>query len=196
MKTIFTITIFILLTVFYVFGQISKSNSNSSIRSSYAAMKNSDEKFAIEAASGGMIEVEMGKTGQSNAKHPLVKKFASMMIRERSKTNDELKSILIAKNISMMALESHLLHLKHLENKKGCEYDKEFMRMMVEDRRKDIELFKRECKYGNDAEFKQFAKNALPVLKARLDSATKVYSVLKKYKENSKLKITKIVVKN
>src|SRR5687768_18424506 len=50
-----------------------------------------DTEFAVKAADGGMLEVELGKLAQTNAASPEVKKFAQMMVDEHTKANDELK---------------------------------------------------------------------------------------------------------
>src|SRR5512147_3051231 len=54
---------------------------------------NDDEKFVKEAASAGLKEVELGRYAEQNAVNPRIKNFAAIMVREHSRTNDELKSI-------------------------------------------------------------------------------------------------------
>jgi len=53
----------------------------------------SDAQFAVEAANGGMAEVEMGKIAQQNAANPRVKSFGAMMIADHTKANNDLKSL-------------------------------------------------------------------------------------------------------
>ena len=52
-----------------------------------------DSTFAMEAASGGIMEVEAANMAQQNASNERVKAFAAMMVRDHSKANDELKSL-------------------------------------------------------------------------------------------------------
>jgi putative membrane protein len=64
------------------------------------ADKEKDTDFAIEAADGGMLEVELGKVAQQKASSAEVKKFAQMMVDDHTKANDELKALAAQKNIS------------------------------------------------------------------------------------------------
>ena len=60
-----------------------------------------DTDFAVEAADGGMYEVELGKLAQSNAASADVKKFGQTMVDEHSKANEELKALATQKNITL-----------------------------------------------------------------------------------------------
>src|SRR3954464_11336423 len=57
--------------------------------------------FATEAASGGMMEVQLGKLAQQNASNPRVKNFGKMMVTDHSKANDELKALAAKQNIAL-----------------------------------------------------------------------------------------------
>src|ERR1700749_4547985 len=52
-----------------------------------------DAEFAVEAASGGMMEVELGNMAMSNGSAPPVKQFGQDMVNDHSKANDELKAM-------------------------------------------------------------------------------------------------------
>ena len=49
--------------------------------------------FAVKAANGGMMEVELGRMAQEKSANKDVKEFGAMMVADHSKANDELKSI-------------------------------------------------------------------------------------------------------
>jgi putative membrane protein len=164
------LVLFINITILY-----SQPASN---RTTSASEKNSDMHFVTEASKGGMKEVEMGTMGQSKATNARVKNYASMMVRDHTKANEELKGLVANKKLTVPSKDEHNMHM-NLENKKGADFDKEYMRMMVEDHNKDIALFEKESKSGNDAELKAFAAKTLPTLQMHLDSAKAVYSAIK-----------------
>jgi putative membrane protein len=49
--------------------------------------------FAIAAANGGMMEVELGKIADDHASNPRVKSFGAMMVKDHSEANSTLKGL-------------------------------------------------------------------------------------------------------
>src|SRR5687768_13922657 len=70
--------------------------------------------FMMEAASGGMMEVEAGRLAQQTASHDRVKSFGNMMVQDHTNANNELKALASTKNVtlpdSMMAK-----HREHID---------------------------------------------------------------------------------
>src|SRR5438128_4445266 len=60
-----------------------------------------ESKFAVDVASAGMTEVQLGELAQQKASSQRVKDFGAMMVRDHSKANDELKSLAGMKNITL-----------------------------------------------------------------------------------------------
>src|SRR5262245_38887501 len=73
-------------------------DSNSSTISSAPASEQ-DAKWAVEAANGGMTEVELGKLAQQKATSERVKGFGAMMVSDHGKAGDKLKQMAAAKSI-------------------------------------------------------------------------------------------------
>ncbi|MEP6595222.1 MAG: DUF4142 domain-containing protein [Ginsengibacter sp.] len=134
--------------------------------------------FVNKAASGGMMEVELGKIAQEKAKSQRVKDFGSMMVTDHTQANDELKSIASSKNVTvpsaMMADEQK--HVDDLSKKSGDDFDKGYMKMMLDDHKKDVAEFKKTSEKSTDADIKNFAAKTLPVLQKHLDSAKAIHS--------------------
>src|SRR3954470_12320700 len=57
-----------------------------------------DAKFAVDAANGGMTEIELSKLAVNQATNAKVKEFANMMVMDHGKAGDELKAIAATKN--------------------------------------------------------------------------------------------------
>src|SRR5687767_2276573 len=140
-----------------------------------------DSKFAVDAASGGMMEVQLGELAQQKASSQQVKDFGKMMVRDHSKANDELKSIALNKNITLPPApgEDHMDHIKNLSEKSGKEFDKDYMKMMVKDHEDDIDKFEKCSKDAKDAELKAFAEKALPTLREHHNAAKKINDAIK-----------------
>ncbi len=140
-----------------------------------------DQDFLVKAASGGLMEVELGKIAAQNASSAKVKAFGQRMVKDHSKANDELKAIASAKNISIPATpgEDHQKHIDNLNAKKGAEFDKDYIDMMVDDHQEDIKDFEKEANDGKDANIKAFAQSKVPILKQHLEMAKAAKNAVK-----------------
>ena len=99
--------------------------------------------FVEEAASGGMMEVQLGQMAQEKGSSQEVKDFGQMMVQDHGKANQQLQSI--AQNLQMQLpqamLDKHQQHVTELQNLSGADFDREYMSMMVEDHQEDISKF-------------------------------------------------------
>jgi putative membrane protein len=159
-----------------------KTKKSSTVKSKLTIMD--DKAFVKEAAKGGMMEVTMGNEAKDKASNERVKNFGSMMVRDHTKGNEELKMIANKQNIALPEKDESMNH--SLENKTGSDYDKAYINKMVSDHRKDISLFEKESRNGKDEEIKGFAYRMLPTLKMHLDSAVAIQSFLKGTQTSSK----------
>jgi putative membrane protein len=53
----------------------------------------------------------------------------------------------------------------------GDEFDREYMRLMVEDHKETLEKFQRQADKGKDHDVKKFAREHVPILKKHLELA-------------------------
>lgn len=157
-------------------------NDSMSNNSTGMAVSETDSKFAVDAADGGMTEVEASKTAQQKAMNPRVKSFADMMVMDHSKANDELKATASTKSITLPAAisQDHQDAITKLSQKTGRDFDKAYMDMMVDDHKKVIDLFEKESNKGDDSTLKNWATNTLPTLRQHLDSAKAIRDMIKK----------------
>jgi putative membrane protein len=146
----------------------------------------SDElgKFVLNAASGGMMEVQLGEIAQRTAANPRVKAFGAMMVKDHSKANSELKTLAAAKNVTLPKSlnPAHQNHVDNLRKLTGTAFDEHYMDMMTTDHLEDISAFDQAAHSGKvtDGDVKAFAAKTLPVLKLHYDSAQAISRSLKK----------------
>ena len=148
------------------------SATNANAGSTTARPSEADTKFAMEAADGGMMEVELGRLALTKATSPMVKQHAQMMVDDHSKANAELKSLAATKGITLPDSMSadHKKHYKELSGKKGTAFDKAYTDMMVDDHKKDLDKFKDEADKGTDPDIKAWASGKVPTLQQHLDA--------------------------
>jgi putative membrane protein len=128
-----------------------------------AELSAKDKSFMKEAAKGGMMEVEMGKTAQQKGKSADVKKIGSTMVADHTKANNELMAIAKKKGVDL-SKEKPMTHSIGDAN-----FDKDYVDMMVKDHEKDLAAFQAEAKNGTDADVKAFADKTSKVIKKHLD---------------------------
>ncbi|GAB2537609.1 DUF4142 domain-containing protein [Spirosoma aerophilum] len=128
--------------------------------------------FAVKAATGGMMEVELGRLAQEKAQSKDVKDFGAMMVSDHSKANEELKSIAATQNITLPTTlgEDEQKHVNDLAKLSGAEFDKKYVSLMVDDHKEDIDLFKKAAEDDKtNPAVKSFASKTLPTLQKHMD---------------------------
>ncbi|RIV23484.1 DUF4142 domain-containing protein [Fibrisoma montanum] len=130
--------------------------------------------FAVKAANGGLLEVELGRLAQEKAQNADVKAFGAMMVEEHQKANQELKALAAQKNITLPTTlgEDAQKHVDELSRLSGAEFDKKYIDLMVEDHEEDVKLFKEAADDADDADMKAFAAKTLPTLQKHLERVT------------------------
>ncbi len=140
-----------------------------------------DAEFAVEAADGGMLEVELGTLAVSKASSPEVKKFGQMMVDDHTKANNELKALAQQKNITLPTVmgNEHQRKVEDLRGKTGADFDRDYMDLMVRDHRDDIDEFEDEAQDGNDPELKSWASSKVAALRHHLQEAERIQKLVK-----------------
>jgi putative membrane protein len=150
-----------------------RTQTQPATESHFTSSGSEDIEFILDAAKGGMAEVELGKLAADRAQNDEVKKFAQRMVDDHSKANDQLKQIAESKGIKIPteteAKQKALM--QRLEKLQGAAFDRAYMNAMVNDHVKDVSEFKREANSGRDSQVKSFASSTLPTLEEHLQQA-------------------------
>jgi putative membrane protein len=131
-----------------------------------------DSTFVMQAAEGGMKEVEAGKLASNKATNSDVKAFAQHMVKDHSKANSELMSLAKSKQMDVKAKNDQSKDaMAVLGKQSGAAFDRAYMDEMVKDHQKTVALFEQQSKNGDDAELKAWAGKQLPNLREHLKMA-------------------------
>jgi putative membrane protein len=135
-----------------------------------------DHEFIEHAASGGMMEVELGRLAQTRAASPRVKEFGQRMVDDHGRANAELKEV--AKKASMSLPTTMNARDREeaarLASLQGAAFDRAYMQAMLKDHREDVAGFRQEANDGTDPVVRDFARRTLPVLESHLTLAQDV----------------------
>jgi putative membrane protein len=180
--------VFMMFVAAYGFQACGDSNSNNDTvenakeqNEDVTGIAEDDSKFMVKAASGGMMEVELGQLAQQKAQNKRVKDFGAMMVKDHTKANEEMKALAANKNVTLPQAmgEDHQKHVTDLREKTGKAFDKAYMSMMVDDHQEDVNDFENISTNGKDADLKAFAAKTLPVLRTHLESAKSINDAIK-----------------
>ena len=148
-----------------------RANSNATgEQAGMANMTPQDRNFIMDAAMGGMMEVELGRVAAQQGMSDAVKQFGQRMVDDHSKANSELMSLASSKGITLPTeLDAkHREHVTKMSAMSGADFDREYGKMMLSDHRKDVSEFEKESTRGTDADLKAFATKTLPTLQEHL----------------------------
>jgi putative membrane protein len=132
----------------------------------------------MEAAEGGMAEVELGKLATQNAESAQVKQFGQRMVDDHTKANDELKKVAEQKGVTLPTQLSakDQASKDKLSKLKGEQFDRAYMHDMVKDHKTDVAEFQKASTTAKDSDVKNFAAQTLPTLEDHLKQAQQVES--------------------
>lgn len=132
-----------------------------------------DARFVQQASANNQAEIELGRLGTQHAASDSVKQFASQMVDDHGKAGDQLKQIAGGKSLALSEQPdaAHRRVIERLGKMNGAEFDRAFVRQMVQDHQKTVELFQRQARAGEDKDLKAFADSTLPTLRQHLEHA-------------------------
>ncbi|QJX46953.1 DUF4142 domain-containing protein [Hymenobacter taeanensis] len=138
--------------------------------------KNFDSEFMAKAASGGMLEVQLGQAVAAKATTAEAREFANKMVEDHTKANAELKALAAKKNITLPTTlgDDHQKVMKDVTEEQGVAMDKEYLKEMTKDHQEDVNEFTEASVKASDPEIKAFAAKQVPILQHHLEMAQKM----------------------
>ena len=109
-------------------------------------MSSKDQKFLVDAAMGGLMEVELGRWAAQIGTSPEVKQFGQRMIDDHSKANTELAQLASSKGVTLPTQldEKHQRDVSKIARLKGAEFDRAYSKAMLSDHEKDVKEFEKQ----------------------------------------------------
>jgi len=141
----------------------------------------STSEFMTKVADVGMTEVKLGQMAQDKGMSQRVKDFGAMMVKDHTAAGDELKSMARQKNVTLPETMSndHQKKTDDQNKKTGKDFDKAYMKAMVDGHQSTVNDFEKASKDTKDADVKAWVDKTLPTLKMHLDSAKAIQKTLR-----------------
>lgn len=130
-----------------------------------------DLAFMNDAAPGGLAEVELGRLASKRASSQQVNEFAQRMIADHSKAGKRLEALAEQKQVKLPpgVLPKAKQTKETLNKLTGEQFDRAYVKAMVEMHEKDVAAFAAFAKNATDADVKAFASETLPTLQHHLE---------------------------
>jgi len=140
-----------------------------------------DAKFAVDAMAGGITEVELGKLAQQKAVDSRVKDFGAMMVADHNKVNQEILVLGRSLRIALpVVIDKDGQKLENeLSKKSGSDFDKAYVKAMVDDHKGDIKAFENYARDGKSVDLVTFVNKTLPVLNKHLTAIQQISDSMK-----------------
>ena len=145
-------------------------------KSSSSDLPVDDNTFVRKAAADGKHEVMLGELAKNQASSPDIKKFGERMITDHTKANQDLMTAAKAANIAIPGglPDEQTKEYDRFKNLKGAEFDKAYVKHMVDDHDKAVKLFENASRNVKDPGLRDFATKTLPTIKEHLEMAKKL----------------------
>lgn len=144
-----------------------------------ASVPTTAQGFVDAAAMSDMYEIKAAQIAEQRSKSKDVKAFAAMMIKDHTKTTNELKG-LIAKNPDWKAPtdldQRRTGMLDNLKSAQDKDFDHTYMDQQVAAHTEAETLMKGFADHGDNADLKAFAAKVAPVVQMHLDKAKSLQS--------------------
>ena len=136
-----------------------------------SSLNAADEKFVKEAGASGTAEVKVATLGTQKAERTDVKDFATMLVADHTKVNEELAALAKSKGVELSAVidPKSAGVFGDLEKESGKGFDKAFLSHLKSSHKSSIANFEDASKDAADPEVKAWAGKTLPALKSHLD---------------------------
>lgn len=152
------------------------SQSPSPAQSGQTTLSSSDQQFMIEAAQGGLAEVQLGQVASQRGARNAVKQFGQRMVQDHTQANNQLQQLAAQKGVTLptdIGRENQQVR-QQLSQLSGANFDRAYINHMVDDHIKDVSSFQREAQQGQDPDVKAFAAQTLPILQQHLQLARSI----------------------
>lgn len=129
--------------------------------------------FLLDAIKGNNSEMKLGRLAADKGSSKAVKDYGAMLVKDHGRAGADALALATAAGLSQTNStkpEADAEYAK-LEGLAGADFDKEFVRFMIDEHQKTIAKFEMAAKDTEARDVAEFASKTLPTLKKHLEAA-------------------------
>jgi putative membrane protein len=134
------------------------------------AWSKDDKAFLREAVQGNLAKVSLGRLAQQRSRNDSVREFGKMLADDHTAANRRAREV--ARQIGLRpptkASMTQRLAFGFYAVLRGATFDRQFVRHMIDDHKKDIQAYEEQARGGGPVA--EFAKDTLPTLRKHLSA--------------------------
>ena len=140
-----------------------------------------DADFVANTVAANYGEIKFAQLANKRSANPEVKRVASMLVEEHTKTLNELKTLAQAKTISVPVEEDDEAKRKteRFSDEAGKDFDKKWCKEMIDRHEESINNFEKRMEKTEDPELKSWISNTLPHLRMHLEKLNACHASIK-----------------
>jgi putative membrane protein len=137
--------------------------------------------FVVKAIAGNIAEIKLSETAIKQSSDKDVEAFARRMVKDHTNLRDALLERAKVMKVAVVAgLEKDTQEkVDRLSRLSGKDFDREYMKCMVDDHEKTLDLFQTWAKKASDTELRDLLNRSIPTVKEHLERARQLSSKLK-----------------
>ena len=149
---------------------MSRTNENPNLNNGAGQTSPGDRVFVGDALKGGMAEVQLGQLALQKSTNADIKQFAQKMVDDHTKMDDQMKTIAqqIGVKVPDGPSKKDKATIAKLQALNGDDFDKAYVKEMVEDHKTDLNDFKAEAENGSDATVRNAANQGSQIINQHL----------------------------
>jgi putative membrane protein len=132
-----------------------------------------DNEFLLKAHSANNAELEYSKLVEKRSANQKVKDFAEQMLRDHREVRESLGKLFKDRKVGSVAGTEREVRdeVDRLSKLSGAEFDREYMKRLVQDHDAALTLFETQARDGKDNAITAWTKEVLPTLKKHQQQA-------------------------
>ena len=132
-----------------------------------------DQKFLKDTFTTSHAAVRLSELADKHSNNAKVKDFAKMVIKDHKEMNDKIAKAAADQKLAVVAGNEQSVKdaLDRLSKLNGVDFDREYLKTIINNHEAIVQMLQNESKDGKDANLTSFAKTALPGAEQHLKEA-------------------------
>jgi putative membrane protein len=163
-----TLTLLCCFSLCSIPGLAQKKSSRSSM---------SDQQFVNFAGQTDMVDANLGQLARTVAPSQPIKDYAQKLVTDQTNEFQALSKVAQQSSLNVPSAidKNHdRTMIDPFQKLKGATFDRRFVREMIEENTRAVEIYKKEAAHAQTPALRSYAEKALPILQGDLSEAMKI----------------------